>query len=170
MTDRQLSPEPASGPALLVRRAAAFLGVVAVFDAAVAGVGLAVLLLLPWGPSYLFGDMLGYRVVGDGLLSGLDASLAVAAPVLLASLLITVLSPDGRGPFLRALGLTVVDEVGDPPSVARRVRRWAGLCVTALALGIPAIWALFDRYGRAPHDILSGTRVLRMHRRVGGQS
>lgn len=146
---------------------AAHLVALLVFDVAVAGVALAMLLLLPWGPSLLFGDVIGYRVLGGGLRALLDARLLVAAPALAASFLVSVLSPGGRGPFLRVFGLTVVDETGAPPSVPRRALRWAGLCLTTLALGLPAAWALLDEHGRAPHDILSGTRVLCARRDVG---
>mgnify|MGYP005859987085 CR=1 FL=1 len=165
MTDHQPGPNHSREPALLVRRAVAYLLTVAVFNATVVGTGVALFLLFPWGPSYLLGNMIGYRMVGDGLLSRLDPRLAVAAPALLASLLIAVLSPDGRGPFLRALRLTIVDEAGNPPSAARRVCRWAGLCFTAIAWGIPALWVMLDRHGRALHDILSGTRVELLPRR-----
>ncbi|MBC7266851.1 MAG: RDD family protein [Anaerolineae bacterium] len=166
MNDYGSAPRPANGPALLARRVAAHLVALLVFDVAVAGVALAMLLLLPWGPSLLFGDVIGYRVLGGGLRALLDARLLVAAPALAASFLVSVLSPGGRGPFLRVFGLTVVDEAGGPPSVPRRALRWAGLCLTTLALGLPAAWALLDEHGRAPHDILSGTRVLRARRNV----
>ncbi len=58
-----------------------------------------------------------------------------------------------------AWGLRVADAEGRPVSVAKAVLRTVWVPVS-LAAGIGVVWMLFEREGRALHDVLSGTRVL----------
>ena len=96
-----------------------------------------------------------------------------------------VLAGSGTTPGKRALGLRVVDPRGGPPGLRRALVRemaldglrsarlflppgvrpppWPATLLLAAAGMVDGLWALADAQGRALHDILAGTRVMRGH-------
>jgi uncharacterized RDD family membrane protein YckC len=61
----------------------------------------------------------------------------------------------------RWTGLRVVDDQGERLSFLRATGRYAGKYLSALPCFLGFIMALFNSRGRALHDLLAGTRVVR---------
>jgi len=61
----------------------------------------------------------------------------------------------------RLLGLRVVGPDGDAPSLARSALRAVLAVLGAATLGLPVLAALFTRSGRALHDVVADTVVVR---------
>ncbi|MFN5048469.1 RDD family protein [Roseateles sp.] len=77
----------------------------------------------------------------------------------------------GATPGKLFMGVRVVDALsGQRPSLVQALLRWLGYWLSALPLGLGFLWALWDPEGRAWHDRLSGTRVLRRQRRDGSSA
>lgn len=101
---------------------------------------------------------------------------ALSTPALLAQMLQKLLPAVvfivgwtrwGCTPGKLLLELRVVDaSSGDRPGWVQAVIRYVGYIVSALPLGLGFVWAAFDRDGRALHDKLAGTRVVRIEERV----
>lgn len=73
----------------------------------------------------------------------------------------------GCTPGKLLLELRVVDaRSGRRPGWIQAVIRYIGYIVSALPLGLGFLWAAIDRDGRALHDKLAGTRVVRVDERV----
>jgi len=73
----------------------------------------------------------------------------------------------GCTPGKLLLELRVVDaRGGGRPGWTRALIRYLGYLASALPLGLGFLWAAFDREGRALHDRLAGTRVVRIEERV----
>jgi uncharacterized RDD family membrane protein YckC len=105
------------------------------------------------------------RILGDGaretseltLLFGYVAAVAVAA---LNFLVLPVFTGRTFGKW--ATGLRVETEGGEPPNFARALlRHTAGYLLSLLTLGVGFIVAAFSREGRALHDLIAGTIVVR---------
>ena len=65
---------------------------------------------------------------------------------------------------MRAWRLHLVSVDGTPLSQAQAWRRFGMAWISLLALGIGFVWSLFDRDRRCWHDIVSGTRLMRVAR------
>jgi uncharacterized RDD family membrane protein YckC len=64
----------------------------------------------------------------------------------------------GRTWGLSLVGLRTVDaHTGSAPTTGQCVRRAFGLMLALATGGLGLLYALFDRRGRALHDLLSGT-------------
>ena len=105
------------------------------------------------------------RVLGDGaratsdlaLLSGYVAAAAVAA---LNFLVLPVFT--GRTVGKWATGLRVETASGEPLGFGRALlRHTAGYLLSLLTLGVGFLVAAFSRDGRALHDLVAGTVVVR---------
>ncbi len=73
----------------------------------------------------------------------------------------------GMTPGKLLLELRVIDAAsGARPGWTRAIIRYLGYFVSALPLGLGFVWAAFDRDGRALHDRLAGTRVVRIEETV----
>lgn len=73
----------------------------------------------------------------------------------------------GVTPGKLLLDLRVVEvRSGERPGWVRSIIRYLGYFVSALPLGLGFVWAAFDREGRALHDRLAGTRVVRVEETV----
>ena len=73
----------------------------------------------------------------------------------------------GGTPGKLLLELRVVDaRSGGRPGWIQAAIRCLGYVVSALPLGLGFVWAAIDRDGRALHDKLAGTRVVRIDERV----
>lgn len=69
-------------------------------------------------------------------------------------------SKSGATPGKAVMGIKVVDtRTGGNPTFGRSLLRYFGYYVSAWALGLGYIWALFDKRKRAWHDIFVGTEV-----------
>src|SRR5207253_10466975 len=103
----------------------------------------------------LFGDMRrGSSVV---LLAGY---IAVAVVALLNFVLVAGLSGRTLGKWIA--GLRIERRDGEPLSFGRAlVRHLLGYALTALTLGLGFLISAFDSKGRALHDLLAGTVVVR---------
>lgn len=66
---------------------------------------------------------------------------------------------------MRAWGIRLVRAGGGAPRIADTLLRFAGAVVSALPLGLGFLYALADRDGRALHDLLSGTRLIRVNKK-----
>jgi uncharacterized RDD family membrane protein YckC len=68
----------------------------------------------------------------------------------------------GRTWGMSLVSLRAVDaDTGLPPTTKQSVARAILYVVSLIALGLGIIYALFDAEGRAVHDHLSGTAVIR---------
>lgn len=65
---------------------------------------------------------------------------------------------------MRAWRLQLVSYDGSRISQRQAWQRFGMAIVSLLALGIGFFWSLFDRDGRCWHDIVSGTRLIRVSR------
>ncbi|MBI2993946.1 MAG: RDD family protein [Gammaproteobacteria bacterium] len=63
---------------------------------------------------------------------------------------------------MRAWGIRLVRAGGGAPRVRDTLLRFAGALVSTLPLGLGFLYALADRDGRALHDLVSGTRLIRV--------
>jgi uncharacterized RDD family membrane protein YckC len=66
----------------------------------------------------------------------------------------------GATPGLRTAGLRIVGPDGHRPSPGRAVLRSAAAIAAGAALGLGVLVALFNREGRAAHDLVAGTWVV----------
>lgn len=140
------------GTAGFWRRGAA-LGVDAMWLFCVAGVvsWLLVGIALPWGP----------QTTARGLAAQALHELLPAAVFVLGW------ARYGVTPGKLLLDLRVVEtRSGERPGWIRSIIRYIGYFVSALPLGLGFVWAAFDREGRALHDRLAGTRVVRVEESV----
>jgi len=105
------------------------------------------------------------RVLGDGaratseltLLLGYVAAITVAA---LNFLVLPVFTGCTLGKW--ATGLRVETAGGEPPGFARALlRHTVGYLLSVLTLGVGFLVAAFSREGRALHDLIAGTVVVR---------
>lgn len=145
-----------SGP--LLRRAAAHVTAVALALAAYASTWSALFLLSPGWRSFQvmqlsgFADSAGVETLM--LRYGLQVSL------LAISLAASAFPPKGRSIFLRLFRLRVVGVSGLRPTRLQMIIRWLSLVLSTALLGLPTLWSLVDKQGRAPHDLISGTSVI----------
>ena len=65
---------------------------------------------------------------------------------------------------MRAWKIRLVRASGDAPRIRETLLRFAGALLSLLPLGLGFLYALADRDGRALHDFLSGTRLIRVDR------
>lgn len=140
------------GTAGFWRRGAAF-GLDAMWLFCVAGVlsWLLVGIALPWGPA-----LSARGLVAQTLHELLPAAVCVIG-----------WARYGMTPGKLLLELRVVDaRGGDRPGWIQAIIRYIGYFVSALPLGLGFVWAAFDRDGRALHDRLAGTRVVRVEETV----
>lgn len=98
------------------------------------------------------------RVLRDGGALALPLVGVIATLALVHQTLAHALAGATLGKWL--LGLRVVSEEGDRPSVGRCAARAALSAASVLLLGAGLLPALFTRSGRALHDISAGTRVV----------
>lgn len=172
---RPPQPEPVTAPpAGWWRRAAATLLDGLIVAIPVAAVSL--MLFIPLGilaPGELFDDVGSFLV---GLLLGLVSLLAVVLVALVALVLYAgftmsrPVSRNGQTLGKQALGIRVIRLGGDPSTFASAVVREAAIkgllfgAAGGLLLAIPTVldllWPLWDRDGRALHDMLANTRVV----------
>lgn len=68
----------------------------------------------------------------------------------------------GQTPGMRAWHIRVETIEGRSPPALTAGRRLAAALISAAALGLGFLWILFDADGRAWHDRLSRTRVVRL--------
>ncbi|MEI6226133.1 MAG: RDD family protein [Deltaproteobacteria bacterium] len=121
-------------------------------DGALLGAASAAMLLPVLGP-----------VLGPG---GLEQARGVLAPTLLAIALLAFayqwlgITLTGATPGMGAAGLRCVGPDGRRPSPGRSAIRSAAALVSAAALGIGVLLALFTRSGRGAHDLVAGTWVV----------
>jgi uncharacterized RDD family membrane protein YckC len=66
----------------------------------------------------------------------------------------------GATPGLRTAGLRIVGPDGRRPSPGRAALRSAAAVAAGAALGVGIVIALFNREGRAAHDLAAGTWVV----------
>ena len=64
---------------------------------------------------------------------------------------------------MRAWRLHLVSVDGVPVSQRQAWLRFGMAIISLLALGIGFLWSLFDRDRRCWHDMVSGTRLIRVH-------
>ena len=103
----------------------------------------------------LFGDM--RRGSSFVLTAGY---IAVASVAFLNFVLIAALSGRTLGKWMA--GLRIERRDGEPLSIARAlVRHLLGYALTALTLGLGFLLSAFDSKGRALHDLIAGTVVVR---------
>jgi uncharacterized RDD family membrane protein YckC len=90
-------------------------------------------------------------------------SLSIAAAVAIALATYTTLAHALGGATLgkRLVGISVVGPDGGPPSPARSAIRTILALVSAGLLGLGFVLALFTRTGRALHDLLARTWVVK---------
>lgn len=134
------------------RRGAAF-GLDALWLFCVAGTlsWLLVGIALPWGPA----------------LSARGLAAQTLHELLPAAVCVIGWTRYGMTPGKLLLELRVVDvDSGGRPGWVRSIIRYIGYFVSALPLGLGFVWAAFDRDGRALHDRLAGTRVVRIEETV----
>lgn len=98
------------------------------------------------------------RVLRDGGALALPLLAVVATLALVHQTVAHALAGATLGKWL--LGLRVVSEVGERPSVGRCAARAGLSAASVLLLGLGLLPALFTRSGRALHDISAGTRVV----------
>ena len=71
----------------------------------------------------------------------------------------------GQTPGMREVGVRVVSASGGPLTRRQAWGRFAAQHVLfGLTIGVSGLWILWDRHGRALHDRLAGTHVLRADR------
>jgi len=75
-------------------------------------------------------------------------------------------SRGGQTPGMRAWDLRVVTESDAPLAPARAALRFAAALLSLATLGLGLLWMLLDPQGRAWHDRLSSTRIVRSTRRM----
>jgi len=68
----------------------------------------------------------------------------------------------GATPGKKALGIRVVNAQDRRPTGTQSVVRYLGYILSALPLGLGYAWMLWDPEKRCWHDMLSGTRVVRV--------
>ncbi len=103
--------------------------------------------------SYLRGGM----VTADGRSLAAGFALLFGSSALVASWVVW-----GATPGQRIVGLEVCDDRGQSPlTTSRALRRWVGLVVTVVTLGLGFFSMLFHRDELALHDLISRTRVIR---------
>lgn len=79
-----------------------------------------------------------------------------------ATLAIALYAPQGKPLILKAVGLQLVSRSsGAVPGIKQRIVRWVLLAATAMLFGLPLVAMLIRTDGRAIHDVLSGTDVIR---------
>jgi uncharacterized RDD family membrane protein YckC len=94
------------------------------------------------------------------------ALLGLASFLALVALVLLVLVPFvwGTTPGMALADLRVVAEDGGSPTLPASFRRFAGFALTGLLAGIPLLVAAFDRRGRTPADLFSGTTLVAVRR------
>ncbi len=145
----------AEEPAGVLRRAGAFvvdsavLAVILTLFVAAAGAGMAIkgvspvwLATQPWPLDALFPFFL-------------------LAVLLSAAYFVSFHWLGGRTPGKKLFAIRVINADAGPLPLTAAIYRWLGYLVSGGALGLGFIWALFDADGRAWHDRLSGTMVVR---------
>jgi uncharacterized RDD family membrane protein YckC len=109
------------------------------------------------------GGLLGNKFLGDGTAySGPGVGTITLALVfwIFNFILFPLLRGQTLGKFLT--GTTIVDQDGTNPNLFTIVRRnILGYAITALTLGIGFLSIAFSRKGRALHDMVAGTFVIR---------
>lgn len=105
------------------------------------------------------------RVLGDGARETSELTLLfgyIAAAVVAAFNFLVLPVFTGRTFGKWATGLRVETAGGEPPGFARALlRHTVGYLLSVLTLGVGFIVAAFSREGRALHDLIAGTIVVR---------
>jgi uncharacterized RDD family membrane protein YckC len=138
----------ATTPGLLRRLAAICYDSVLVFG----------VVLLLWTLYYLaLAALTGNEDVGHSALAQLYWPVALLAVV---GFHVWFWTHGGQTLGMKSWRVRVVDQNGDDPAFGPALRRYLWAWVSAAALGLGFLWALFDRDGLTWHDRLSGTRLV----------
>ena len=110
--------------------------------------------------SFVFG-------MGAGMIGGLEPSLisilgGVIGAVLPLAYCLWFWTKKGATPGKMALGLRVVGADNQPPTGAAAFIRYIGYIPSGLVLGLGYLWMIFDDQNRCWHDMMAGTRVIRV--------
>jgi uncharacterized RDD family membrane protein YckC len=143
-----LDPALARTPGLLRRLAAICYDFVLVFG----------VILLLWTLYYfLLTALLGSEDVGHSVLAQLFWPLALLGMV---GFHVWFWTHGGQTLGMKSWRVRVVGMDGRDPAFGPALRRYLWAWVSAAALGLGFVWALFDREGLTWHDRLSGTRLV----------
>src|SRR5205814_2000263 len=90
------------------------------------------------------------------------ALVPLAAFLFLAALVLLVLAPFvwGTTPGMALADLRIRAVDGGSPTLGASLLRFTGFLLTGALAGVPLLVAAFDRRGRTPADLLSGTTVV----------
>lgn len=140
---------------------------------AAAFIDLAIIMPVTWIMSWVTGALTGIHLPASrhrGLDFWLDLLLAsdpallgfVGLTLAIATVYVLVFQITlAHTPGMRVMKLRIIDQYGDPPSVARVAARTSGYLAAAATLGLGFIWIGFDSEKRGLHDWLSGTYVVK---------
>ena len=103
---------------------------------------------------------LGYAVnlALDGGAAGWAALVTGGVIILLYMLIFS--STTGQTPGKRAMGVRIINEFGETPSVPRALVRVFGQVVSMALFSLGWLWIGFSREKRGLHDLLAGTYVV----------